>query len=336
MSKHPLNRLENTFLILGVVTWLVFFISLSFYPYDYHEQIDPVTIVGYSPFSKKHALSLIVFLLLGYFSMYRISIHGRKSPPLQTVVYLTLIIVSIVLVILMMIQVSYNEDLWDANDYSIGWTMLLALILYFLLAMVILNKFVEQEREVSKARTYKNKVLNFLNSKLTQSEGVSIWIFIVALPPLLLVVLILILFGQDADSLVKVFTETTTWTFSQKTHPPFLDHRGHYLCTVAACGSPNIVKPQRIGTRHGTAIIVNRQLMVANAFEELIQDKSPKVHRWLRRNYDKYGYPLSKKIKTKRWSNMTYILMKPLEWFFLIVLYAFSAQPEQKIKRQYL
>lgn len=75
--------------------------------------------------------------------------------------------------------------------------------------------------------------------------------------------------------------------------------------------------------------------MIANAFEELIQDKSPRFHRWIRSNYDKYGYPLSKKINSKRGANLTYILMKPLEWIFLLVLYTFSAKPEAKINRQY-
>jgi len=143
------------------------------------------------------------------------------------------------------------------------------------------------------------------------------------------------LFGQYPDSMIKVFTDTTTWTLSQKSHPPFLDHQGHYLCTVAACGSPRIVKPQRIGSRHGHPIIVNRQLSVANAFESILETRSPKIHRFIRRNYDKYGYPLSKKITGRFGSNLTYLIMKPLEWLFLLVIYLFSTKPEELISRQY-
>lgn len=144
------------------------------------------------------------------------------------------------------------------------------------------------------------------------------------------------IFGQDYDAVVKGFTETTEWKFSQHDHPPYLDHRGHYLCTVAACGSPRLVKPLRWGKRGGRPIIVNRQLQIANAFEELIADFSPKLHHFLRTNYDKYGYNLSQKIKTPAASNITYLLMKPLEWFFLLCLYTFCLYPERKIERQYL
>ena len=145
-------------------------------------------------------------------------------------------------------------------------------------------------------------------------------------------------FGQDFDSLVKMFTDTATWKFSE--HQPLpLEYvepvDDHYLCTVAAYGDPKIVKPLGIGKRHGNPILVNRQLQIANAFEEMIQDYCPKLHRVIRRNYDKYGLDLSKKINTVFLSNLTYILMKPLEWFFLICLYLFCLNPEQKIRKQY-
>ena len=136
--------------------------------------------------------------------------------------------------------------------------------------------------------------------------------------------------------MTKVFTETTTWRFSTETHPPFLDHQGHYLCTVAVCGDPKVVKPLRLGRRHGHEIIVNRQLLIANAFEELIQENMPLVHRMVRGLYDQYGYPLSKKITSQRGSNLVYRLMKPLEYFFLICLYLFSTKPEEKIAGQYI
>ncbi|WP_317167131.1 DUF6688 family protein [Winogradskyella wichelsiae] len=44
---------------------------------------------------------------------------------------------------------------------------------------------------------------------------------------------------------------------------------------------------------------------------------------------------ISTKINTIKLSNITYILMKPLEWFFLMCLYLFCNKPEEKIKQQY-
>lgn len=85
---------------------------------------------------------------------------------------------------------------------------------------------------------------------------------------------------------------------------------------------------------HGN--IVNRQLCIANAFEELIQEKTPGFHRRIRAFYDTYGYPLSRKITTPVIADIIYILMKPLEWAFLIFLNAFDLRPEQRIARQYI
>jgi hypothetical protein len=75
--------------------------------------------------------------------------------------------------------------------------------------------------------------------------------------------------------------------------------------------------------------------MIANAFEELISEHLPKTHKFIRTNYDKYGYPLSKHIVTSWRADLVYLLMKPFEWFFIFVLYFFSCQPEQRIAKQY-
>ena len=55
------------------------------------------------------------------------------------------------------------------------------------------------------------------------------------------------------------------------------------------------------GVRHGHPVVVNRQLCIANAFEQVLEEKTPRFHRFLRRNYDRYGYPFAKHIK-KKWA----------------------------------
>ena len=43
------------------------------------------------------------------------------------------------------------------------------------------------------------------------------------------------------------------------------------LCTVALRGHEKLVRPTRMGLRRGERIVVNRQLCVANAFEQLLE-----------------------------------------------------------------
>ncbi len=100
-------------------------------------------------------------------------------------------------------------------------------------------------------------------------------------------------------------------------------------------GHKAIVKPTRAGIRHDVKIIVNRQLCIANAFEQLIEEKTPKFHRIVRKVYDKYGYAISRHITTLYRADIVYIAMKPLEWLFLIVLYLFDINPENRIAIQY-
>ncbi len=109
----------------------------------------------------------------------------------------------------------------------------------------------------------------------------------------------------------------------------------HYLCTVAAGGDRRIVKPIRMGIRHGHPVVVNRQLCVANAFEQILEERTPRFHKAVRSFYDTYGFPVAGLIKTKKAADAVYLIMKPLEWIFLIVLYLTDVNPEDRIALQY-
>lgn len=163
------------------------------------------------------------------------------------------------------------------------------------------------------------------------------WIAFLLMWPLLgVLTTILILFGQKPDSLIQAWTQTSDWTLSLEQAPPNVLYDEHYLCTVAAGGHPELVKPLRMGERHGHRIVVNRQLLVANAFEELLTERMPGVHRRLRHFYDCYGYPVARHIRNRWTADIVYLMMKPLEYFFVIVLYLFDTEPENRIAVQYL
>lgn len=154
-------------------------------------------------------------------------------------------------------------------------------------------------------------------------------------PLLGLIVGILVLFGQKPDAWIRVWTETSDWNLSQKVSPQNIYYDEHYLCTVAAGGHEQIVRPLRLGVRHGHQVIVNRQLCVANAFEQILEERTPRLHRRIRSFYDTYGFPVAKWIRSRYLADVIYLLMKPLEWIFLIVIYLTDAKPENRIALQY-
>ena len=200
------------------------------------------------------------------------------------------------------------------------------------LLWVRIKEWQEDRTEIS----YENRLLQWLHQLLNKSRNWPWLAVLVALPTLALVVLVLMLFGQQPDSMIKAWTNTADWAFSQKIPPQNLIIDEHYLCTVAAGGHETVVKPQRMGIRHGHPVVVNRQLCIANAFEQVLEEKTPRFHRFLRRNYERYGYPFAKHIKKKWAMDLIYYLMKPLEWLFLLVLYLVDRKPENRIAMQYI
>lgn len=334
-NEKWMNPTEFIGIILFSISWIFIFFYFYFFELsaEYYEVIDPSN-QDYTPFSKIYHVPLNAYLIFGVFSMIYLWIKNYKVPPLILILSVLLTTFSGVLFVVMAIQVSYRTG--DYFGKSSEYLLTVAYAINAFICFMVAIRFFQKEMELAKQRTYNNKNLDDLNQKIVRTEINWGKYFLFAFPLFLLPMLFLMLFGYEYDAMVKVFTETTTWNFSQETHPPFLEHEGHYLCTVAACGNPKVVKPVRLGERHGNEIIVNRQLMIANAFEEKIEGIAPKFHRWIRKNYDKYGYNLSKKLTTTLWSNVTYILMKPLEFIFWLFLNVTDIEPQKRINRQYL
>ena len=162
---------------------------------------------------------------------------------------------------------------------------------------------------------------------------------VLAAPFMALLSALLVLFGQQPDAVVRAFRDTYHHGLSVLT-PACLnvDCDGHYLCTVAARGHRGCVRPLRFGCRGGRVIVCNRQLLVANAFEEIVKLRFPALHRKIRDNYDRVGRVMVRHYHWFRnpWlSDAVYLAMKPAEYLFLAVIYLHDTDPEQRIDRQY-
>jgi hypothetical protein len=362
------------FMAIYIAALLIFLLVSVFHDYsaEYYEQIDPVE-RGYTALAGKHLFSFTVYYALYLIAMITILVKERNLSPLILSLCIVFIIIGVLLnggilvqyfntetgAIVYIHKYSQNTSgyikngkildyLWNKQGIDLNvlkdthfWLWRndtdLAIphhILNIILSFWLIIKIIRKEKGYAENRYYKNKILNKINTII--GTNYVAWAFLLLIPIFVIITLILVLFGQEKDSMIKIWTETTTWTFSQYSHPEYLEHEGHYLCTVAAYGHPRIVKPLRLGRRRGEKIIVNRQLMVANAYEEMIKNHFPKFHQIIRYIYDHSGYPLYKYITNKYLSDVVYILMKPLEYFFLINLYFFDLKPEKLINRQYL
>lgn len=296
---------------------------------DWNEVIN--TVQHHNSISSEYLISLAIPYVLGILGILIINfVPVRKLSPIVSAIFIAGILLANVVQIVYAVQISKN-----VQDIEI---MLYVYHLNILLLSASAIRFqIKGQLELIEERniSYENPGLNKLYQWLSSTEHMSIFVFICFFILIVVVDILLILLGQGADGPMKAFTMTADWTFSTQVPPPPVEYEGHYLCTVAAGGHKKVVKPLRYGKRRGAIIVVNRQLCIANAFEDYIQEKMPGFHKRIRGFYDTYGYPVSKHITTPYRADMIYLLMKPLEWIFLLFLYTFDANPEGRIKRQY-
>lgn len=288
-------------------------------------------------------LTLLAVGIIGYIVL--LTRKLSNTPPLITVLCIGAIYIGITQILLFMIQLfkitPFEGLAYSASSiplFGLAPLMELPFCLISMAARLIIRKIYEWNRnEEHREEFYGGEgFMAYLNEILDNSFSWPIAAVIAMIPILGVILGVLSLFGQYPDHVIRAWTETAQWNLSKMKAPPNVAMDEHYLCTVAAGGHERIVKPIRMGERHGHRIVVNRQLLIANAFEQVLEEKTPRMHRAIRNFYDKHGYPVARHIRTKSAADIVYFIMKPLEWIFLIVLYMTDPHPENRIATQYI
>ena len=272
---------------------------------------------------------LLLFLVIGVFGYLILrDISFQKTPPLVVVAGIACSYTGVFVLVLWCIQICRGK-FWVLALLPVNCVLLLMIQIKNLILKW--NALAPEER-----KAFRNPVLNKCNEKLQNAAAWPVAALVLFVPLMGILIGMLVLLGQEPDAVIQTFTQTSGWNLSTQTSPQNLYRDEHYLCTVAAGGHRKVVKPLRMGSRHGHPVIVNRQLCVANAFEQILEEKLPKTHRAVRKFYDTYGFPVAKLIHSPFAADVVYVLMKPLEWLFLLVLYFTDAKPENRIAIQYL
>lgn len=321
-SKKMWPWLFRTVEVLSVVCLPVFFLMM-----DFGQQNDCCNESAY--FSPEHRLSAYVVIALCMVAYFYCTWRKWLAPPLIEVLVNCLLIIGI----------AFNALMIAHDPLPFTWLSgNVPVILLFTMRLAYNHRaFLDQANEHPARNMVEGLCWKLLRAPVLTKFPL---FMVLCLPLLALIAGVLMLFGQRPDALVRAFTDTYKHGLSQ------LDHEcigvvcgGHFLCTVAARGHAQLVRPQRLGVRHGDAIVCNRQLLVSNAFEELIQERAPRLHRFIRGNYDHVGTFVHRHFTwfdRKGVADVIYLLMKPLEWGFLLVLYSCTRDPENRMARQYL
>ena len=353
-KKHPLFEV-SAFGVGGAYMWIAY--KLWELP-DYQTPLDVYRYENaHEPVNESYVGAIILFAVWAFLSYFLLKFCKKKFSPIIEIFLLAGVYIGVALSLVWMVQflggakpqipeVIYElngleytgkVDLYlDSDDYFMIMCQCMVPAIYILHCICLMITIVKDKAEKQENITYENRLLNQFNCFLNKGANL-FWVAVVALLPVLgILTMILVLFGQQPDSIILAFTKTSDWVLSGEIAPPPVANHAHYLCTVSLRGHEKLVKPTRYGIRRGERIVVNRQLCVANAFEQLIQEKTPGFHRAIRNFYDTYGYPISKHINSAWSADVVYLLMKPLEWIFVFVLYLFDEKPEDRISSQYL
>lgn len=290
----------------------------------------------HTPIFSEAAPTIIFIFVIGIAGYLYLRVRPlKKIPPLMAIISMSAMYLWVIEVLVFTVQV-FKGDLSGDNLLDV-YLLVYPVCIICIVARTVISKVHEwQEYEMERAKIQSNPLLNFADKILSNSKLWPIYAIIFMFPLLGIIIGILLLFGQAPDSVIKAWTETADWTLSLKEAPQNIEYDEHYLCTVAAGGHKKIVKPVRKGIRHGHEVIVNRQLCIANAFEQILEEKTPRFHKLVRGVYDRYGFPVARLIKSKWIADIIYILMKPLEWIFLMVIYMSDVHPENRIATQYM
>ena len=307
--------------------------------YDWEVQLSNME--KHTPIYTGAAATVVILWMLGLIGYAILQyIPLRKLPPLVTVLSISAMYLGVAELILFTIQVFDPVGDGSLTDLCL---LLLPICCVLIVARLLLAKIQEwnhmvqnaEEERFGTGKICQNPVLCWCDRILRKAAWWPVLALLLMFPLLGILIAILMLFGQAPDSVIKAFTETSDWNLSLRQAPQNVMYDGHYLCTVAAGGHKKIVKPIRLGRRHGHEVIVNRQLCIANAFEQVLEERTPGFHRALRHFYDTYGFPVARLIHSKYTADLVYFIMKPLEWIFLCVLYLTDAHPENRIAVQY-
>lgn len=290
---------------------------------------------------------LITFAVLCFMFVVGLAIltvtSDGKHPPLVTVLSISLMYMGVIESLLYTVQL-FGMNLVGEDGVTrykgapdLLFTVLIPLNMILMLLRIMYKEIKAYKPDENRMSKIENKpFLAWCSNTLGNSKNWPVIALVMMIPLLGIIIAVLALFGQAPDAAIKAFTETANYTFSMKIPPQNLTYDEHYLCTVAAGGHKKIVKPIRMGKRHGHDVVVNRQLLIANAFEQILEEKTPKFHRVVRNFYDKYGFPVARLIKSKYIADVVWFIMKPLEWIFLIVIYLTDVNPEDRIASQYI
>lgn len=333
-SKSIISQTSHAFLSFAVLERLAFIVFplLGYTTLFLMSEEDSNGVFEYP-----NVLALLLFQLLT-FTLYFISRKYKyKLGPLFIAVVPALLFLSTIVALVELIHLA----LLFFICITIGWiTVILpfAVLSYYGLLLVSMFMVCEAIAILKMNRTSnRDQLPQWMQTAAAHfyfSNNLLVQIIMFPIVTFLVHIVTSLLFKYKYSPIIDAFTECTDGFISEGGH--IMGTGGsEYLVTIAGYGHKDLVKPLFVGYRNGHRIMVNRQLQVCNAFEQIMEENIPTIHKRLRRFYDNLQIPIEKWKHRKVLANVLYLVFLPLEKIFLLVLYMVDKNPELRIQSQY-
>lgn len=220
--KHHRNGkiIEILTLVLGVVfSGLYLSISKIYFWVDWEEALFSTQ--RHTPIFTEAQPTIFVLACIGVIGYFVLSlVKLKRMSPFVVVCSIAAMYIGMMLSILWMIQLTTFHQTGGAFsliEFFFG-NILLCLLPFncILIALKVIGYKMKEWNEMEhQKKEYPNKLLQFLGDKLVNAKNWLVLGFVLMWPLLGLMIGILAFFGQSPDSIIKAWTETTDWTFSQ-------------------------------------------------------------------------------------------------------------------------
>lgn len=168
------------------------------------------------PVAGAHQPTIAVLLGVGWIGYFLL--RYLKLPPLLTVLSISAIYIGIILALTWMIQV-FRID-------SLDFFLLLLPFNCILIGLKAIKEKVSdwqlthRSNSIPQEAQLKNALLTKLANLLNQSHYWTRIAFVLLFPLLGIILCVLLVFGQQPDSFIQAWTQTSQWNLSQQVSPP--------------------------------------------------------------------------------------------------------------------
>ncbi|MGI9456587.1 MAG: DUF6688 family protein [Aeoliella sp.] len=111
--------------------------------------------------------------------------------------------------------------------------------------------------------------------------------------------------------------------------------QGCFVASAAARGHHRFVKSWRVRGATGHRVAITRQLQLLKSLEILLKESVPRLHKSLRRVYNRVGPVIARRLGNPWLADGVYILLKPAEWLAWVVVRSIGKVPANVVAAIY-